>query len=76
MPDTMSPYFAVFNCHCNNADQRARAALRANGMQTWLDEVEAIESAEGGIMAIFQHDPTAATGAYVALVTVFANEGR
>lgn len=72
----LSPHLSVFNSHSNDADTRARAVMRENGMKAWLKEVEDLEAKENGIMAIFNHEPTAATGAYVALVTLFVNEGR
>lgn len=76
MPEKLSPYFAVFNGHVNEADKRARAFLAENSLTTWLEEIKAMEAKENGIMALFNHEPTAATGAYVALVTLFVNEGR
>ena len=73
--ERLSPTFAVFNGHSNNADKRARQFLRDNGLSEWADEVDNVERVNNGIMAIFSTAPTAATGAYVALVTLFANEG-
>lgn len=67
--------FAVFNGHVRNADKRARRVL-AHEFPDWLAEVEKIEEDGGGIMAIYDHSPTPATAAYVALVTLFANGER
>jgi hypothetical protein len=74
MTNLLTPNFAVFNGHINDADARARRVLREQGMGQWLSEVETIEHTNGGIMAIFNREPTAATAAYVALVTAFVNE--
>ena len=71
----LDPGFSVFNGHVNDADTKARALMR----QFWphyLEEVESLEKAEGGIMAIFNHPPTPATLTYTAIVTAYVNDGR
>lgn len=75
MPELLSLGMAVFNGHVNNADQRARTLMRAITPKL-LAEVESLEQAEYGIMAIFNHEPTTATSVYSAMVTAYANEGR
>lgn len=76
----MSGGFAVFNGHVNNADQRARQAMRDAGEDRCLAEVEALEREGGGIMHIFNYAGpnwgSKAVQRYVALVTAFVNENR
>lgn len=63
----------VFNGHVNDADKRARRLMEVISPE-WLAEVKKKEKAGGGIMAIFQADPTLATMAYAVLVNAFVLE--
>ena len=69
----MDPNFAVFNGHKNDADKRARAALRRMGATKWLQEVENVERDGNGIMNIFNVPISPATAAYAALAAHFVN---
>lgn len=69
---SMTPHFAVFNLHINDADQRARKVLKKTDPH-WLKTIEKIEKKEGGIMAVMNHPKSPAVAAYVALVTLFVN---
>lgn len=71
--EKMSPGFALFNQHVNNAATRARAIMEEN-FPKWLAEVDEMEKEGNGIMYILQRGPTPATAAYIALVTAFVNE--
>ena len=73
--EILDGYFSVFNNHINDADRRARAAMRQL-CPAFLEQVEAIEKEGNGIMAIFQQSPTPATSYYAALVQYFVNEGK
>jgi len=75
MSEPMSPYFSVFNGHCNQADKRARAIMKAVAPES-LEEVERVEKTGDGIMAVFQNSPTQALAMYVGMVTGFVNENR
>ncbi len=73
MAEPMDPYFSVFNCHINNAHERAVAELETLD-SSWAAEIRKWKSS--GIMGIFDQDPTPATRKYVELVTQFVNENR
>lgn len=68
----MTPGFAVFNGHVNDADKRARAALKKMSPE-WFDRLVEIEKEGNGIMHIFNVDIEPATAAYAALVTFIVN---
>lgn len=73
MAEKLDPHFAVFNCHINNAKDRAMATLKAH-FPSWHDEIAALDE-DPGIMVIFTHNvATPATAAFVALVTHLVNE--
>ncbi len=73
MAEKLDVYFAVFNCHINDAHNRAVAELKASSPE-FVDEIEAAYAA--GIMGIFDKDPTPATKRYAELIMQFVNEGR
>lgn len=68
-----SPMGAVFNGHVNKADARARLFMKVV-CPPFLEEVEKIEKEEGGIMGLFNCDPTPATATYIMLVNAFVLE--
>jgi hypothetical protein len=67
------PGGAVFNGHINHADKRARDLMRVV-CPDMLEELEAIEGQENGIMGIFSRERTPAIAAYVMLVNAFVLE--
>lgn len=69
----MDIYFAVFNGHINNANTRTMEEMEANHPE-WAAEIKNIVAKEGGIMAIFDHEPTEATRYYAETVQRFVNE--
>lgn len=71
----MDGYFSVFNCHLNNAQKRARKVMRSEDPKS-LTRLDGIIRRGGGVMAIFQRDPTPETKRFVELVTQFVNEDR
>lgn len=75
--ERMSPGFAVFNGHVNDADKRARAVM-SKRCPVYLARVEAIEREGNGIMHLFDVcGPTWGPKAgrrYIELVTRFVNE--
>lgn len=72
--ERMSADFAVFNCHVNDASDRADAEFIAQFGQKAFDEtIKPLH--EEGIMGIFNDEPTPLTMAWVTLVTAFVNEG-
>lgn len=71
----MDGYFAVFNCHLNNARKRARKVMRGEDPKG-LSRFDGIVKRGGGVMAIFERDPTPDTKRFVELVTQFVNEDR
>ena len=68
-----SPRDAVFNGHINNAADRAVNEL-LRSFPKYAAEIKKLRVE--GIMSIFNEDPTPATAAYVALVTLFVNEDK
>lgn len=77
--DRMDPYFSVFNLHVKQAGKRAdrefRAAFGDDAFKAYIRPLH-----EKGIMLIFNSKPRTVEdamyrGAYVALVTAYANEG-
>lgn len=71
----LTPRWAVFNGHINDADKRARALMAAVAPE-WLTRLEKVESETGGIMGIFNRNAELATTFYAALVTGYVNEER
>jgi hypothetical protein len=67
--------FSVFNGHVNKAHKRAMKLLRKH-YPDWATEIETITKKRGGIMGIFDSEPTPATASYSMLVTAFANEKK
>jgi hypothetical protein len=65
--------FALFNCHVNNAEDRAYAALDAQN-PAWAAEVRQMVADGNGVMAILKKPPTDATKEFVTLVMNFVNE--
>lgn len=67
--------FSVFNCHVNNAKERATAEFVAQyGQENYDKHIAPID--EAGIMTIFHRKPTQYTAAWVTLVTAYVNENR
>lgn len=67
--------FSVFNCHLNNAKERANTEFVAQfGQEAYDEHIAPI--AEAGIMTIFHDKPTQFTAAWVTLVTAYVNENR
>jgi len=69
----MSPLFAVFNSHVNNARARADKEFVALFGQKRFDEC--IKPYSGGL-SIFDDKPTIYTMSWIVLVTTFVNEKR
>lgn len=73
MAERMTAQFAVFNCHVNDAAQRAEAEMKAQmGEEKYQEEIGVV--IRDGIMAIFNAKPTIYTYAYVTLITAYVNE--
>jgi len=71
--DGMSPGFAVFNLHVNNAGNRADHEFkRIFGEKCFKRVIAPLH--EEGIMSIFDTKPTMHRMAWVAMVTGFVNE--
>jgi hypothetical protein len=68
--EKMTPYFAVFNNHINDAKERALSVLDEY-FPSWAEEIRAVDKT--GIMEIVQKEPTPATASFTALVTMFVN---
>ena len=73
MSEKLSPEFALFNYHINDAKDRALAVLDEY-FSPYADEIRKAD--EEGIMSIMQTQPTPATASFVVLVTMFVNESR
>lgn len=71
--ERLSHYFAVFNCHLNNASDRADAEFIKQFGQDKFDRHIAPYH-EKGIMAIFEKGPRSYAGAWIVLCTAFVNE--
>lgn len=68
----MGAQFAVFNGHVNDATKKAKLIM-AETMPTALEELEKVEEEGGGIMAIFDNDPSQSTLMFVGMVTALVN---
>lgn len=67
--------FAVFNCHINDARDRAdREFIAQFGQEVFDGEIKPFH--DSGIMSIFNKPPTLYPLVWVSLVTAFVNEGR
>jgi ribosomal protein S4 len=67
--------FSVFNCHINNAKERADAEYKSQlGEKSWLKHIAPLHTK--GIMSIFDDAPTPETAAWVVLCTAYVNENR
>lgn len=71
--EKMSPGFALFNSHVNNAKDRALAVLD-DYFPEFADEIRKAD--EEGIMSILTTKPTPATASFIVLVTMFVNESK
>lgn len=73
--EILSPSFAVFNNHINDADRKARF-LMMKFAPKYLEQLEANEKKSGGVMGIFQEGAKAsqAVSMYITFVTAFVNE--
>lgn len=73
--ERMDAGFSVFNCHLNNAKERANREFVAQfGQDAYNSSIVPYD--EDGIMSIFNSAPTPHTAAWVALVTAYVNENR
>ena len=71
----LDPYFAVFNCHINDARERADKEFKAQfGEEKWKEEIKPLH--DEGIMVIFQAEPTSFVMAWAALCTAYVNEDK
>lgn len=71
----MDAGFSVFNCHLNNAKERADKEFIAQfGQEAYDSSIAPLD--EAGIMSIFNDVPTPHTAVWVALVTAYVNENR
>lgn len=67
--------FALFNCHLNDAENRANAAfVKRFGQDAFDENIQPFLNK--GIMAIFNEPPNKHTKWYVETVAVFVNEDR
>lgn len=72
MPERLSPGFAVFNYHVNDAKDHAREIfIETFGQEKWDEVLHPLET--GGIMAIFDQEPTLWTAFYITTVTLIVN---
>ena len=69
----LSPGFAVFNLHVNDAGQKADAEFKRMFGQEVFDKVIA-PCHKKGIMSIFEKRPDLHTSAWVTLCTYFVNQ--
>ena len=68
----LSPSFAMFNSHTNDAYNKAKAdMIRVVGLDEWEEYIEPLED---GIMAIFDEKPTREGYWFVMRVTMYVNE--
>lgn len=66
-------HFALFNCHINNAEEKANSAfVRRWDFETWQKEIEPY--LEKGIMSIFEGEPNEYTTWYVEAIGIFVNQ--
>lgn len=66
---------ALFNCHINGADKKAKAAFITKfGKAVW--NAKLADAEKNGIMVIFKSAPTKWTKFYVETVAKIVNEGR
>ena len=71
----MSEYFAVFNCHVNNASERARRVFNKRfGAGSYRKHISPL--VKRGIMSIFDDKPNTYTLFYVATITRIVNGGK
>lgn len=71
----MTPSFALFNSHVNDADKKARAILACIAPDK-LKRIKKLEKEGKGIMHILNVEPEAATVAFIWLVTALVNADR
>ena len=71
--EIMTPHFAVFNQHINNAGERTKVAFdKRFGEGAWEKYMQKYE--DNGIMTIFQEKPNEYTKWYAEAVAIFVNE--
>ena len=71
--DPMSPHFALFNLHVNDAQKKAdRAFVQRYGQEKFDEIMKPLH--EDGIMGIFQTKPTEELKFYLNAVFCFVNE--
>lgn len=67
-------FLAVFNCHVNNADRKARRDFRAKfGPDAWQKHMTPF--VRKGLMSIFDEPQNKHTKFYADAVTRYVNEG-
>ena len=73
MPERMSPYFAVFNFHINDARDKAKKLfVKTFGQEAWDKEIQ--HYVTNGVMEIFSiPHPDFMVMFYVAAVTMIVN---
>ena len=69
--ERMSPFFAVFNNHVNDAGKKA-LSLMEEFFPALYEEMKKAD--DEGIMVIFEAEQTKAAMVYVAMVTALVNE--
>lgn len=71
----MNPFFAMFNCHINDAQTKAdRAFIDKYGKGQWSRRIKPLQ--EAGIMDIFYQSKDEWLLFYIDSVHAFVNEGR
>ncbi len=71
--EILSPNFAVFNLHINDAESKAKQAfVKRFAQETFDSEIQPF--IDKGIMSIFNTKPTEHTRWYVEAVGIFVNQ--
>lgn len=71
--DFLDPHFSLFNCHLNNAKDRAKTQfILRNGKACWKREIQPF--VDKGIMSIFSVKPTKWTKQFLWDICRFVNE--
>lgn len=69
-----SPSGAVFNCHVNDAEKRAKQIMGLICPKLLEELEDMIKQGNNGILVIFDSKPTQATMVYIMLVNAFVLE--
>ena len=71
----MDLYFSVFNCHVNNASERAKKdVITKFGKAEFNEKIKPL--IDNGIMAMFKESPTEITKYFAEQITEYVNEDR